>query len=142
MKPIVYLAIGAVCSTAIIVACSDDSPPRIDAADAADAAVCDCPPAEAPITPARMVRVDSIVTAAANMGTSAIALCPAGSLVMAGSCYIDQDNTARELSLLQSGIQPKDATMQPLSWQCTFDNKSTTQTATVRAQALCLIPAS
>ena len=140
MKSIVYLATGAVVSAAIIVACSDDSPPRIDAADAADAAVCDCPVREAPITAARFVRVDMVETAATNTGTSPIATCPAGSLLMTGSCYIDQDNTARELSLLTFGVSPREAAMQPLAWSCSFLNRSTTQTGIVRAQALCLLP--
>lgn len=139
MKPIVYIATGAALSAAIVVACSDDSPPRIDAADAA--AVCDCPAAEAPITAARMVRVDAIETAATNTGAAPTARCPTGSLLVTGSCYIDQDNTARELSLTHYGIQPRDATMQPVFWECVFSNKSTTQTGVVRAQALCLIPA-
>ena len=141
MKHIVYLVIGAACSAAIIVACSDDSPPRIDAADAADAAVCDCPAAEAPITAARIVRVDDLRTAAANMIQEPIAACPGGSILLSGSCYIDQDNTAREISLRWTGSEPMEANMAARSWRCSFDNKSTTATAIVRAQALCLIPA-
>lgn len=136
MKSIVYLATGAAFSAAIIVACSDDSPQD------ADAAVCDCPAAEAPVTAARIVRVDDLRTAAANTIQEPIAACPAGALLLSGSCYIDLDNTAREISLRWSGSEPTEANMTARFWRCSFDNKSTTATATVRAQALCLIPAS
>ena len=135
MKPFIYLAAGAAFSAAIIVACSDDSPQN------ADAATCDCPAAEAPIDTTRMARVDDVRTAAANEVQAPIATCPNGSLLLGGSCYIDQDNTAREITLRWAGAEPVDATAPGNSWRCSFDNKSLTATATVRAQALCLTPA-
>ena len=135
MKPVVYLAVGAAFSAVIIVACSDDSPQN------ADAATCDCPAAESPITAQRMVRIDAAETLAANDGATPFAQCPADSVLLTGSCYIDQDNTAREVSLVAFGITPEAASAAPQSWNCFFDNKSLTATATVRAQALCLTPA-
>jgi len=135
MKSIVYLAAGAVISAVVIVACSDDSPQD------ADAATCDCPASEAPITAARVVRVDNVATVATNSDAAPIAMCPAGSLLLSGSCYVDEDNTGRELSLVSSGAQPASSSMPASSWACAFDNKSLAGTATVRAQVSCLLPA-
>jgi len=135
MKPFIYLTAGAAASAAIIVACSDDSPQN------ADAATCDCPAAESPITATRLIRVDDTRIAAANAGGGAFAMCPLGALLVGGSCFVDEDNTARELSLTFFGMEPRDPTMPATSWICAFDNKSLTATATVRAQALCLTPA-
>lgn len=120
----------------IVVACSDDSPTR------ADAATCDCPAAESPITAARLHRVDQAGTIAASNDTATlVADCPQGELLVAGSCYIDVDNTAHDVFLTGAGQVPADAAAPATSWACHWVNKSTTGTANIRAQAVCLKPA-
>lgn len=132
MKTLVMLLSAALAGALLVVACSDDSPPD------ADAATCDCPAAERPLTAARMRRVDGTNTAAANSVASASAACPAGELFVSGSCYIDTDNTAREVALMFAGALPGDASQEARAWECDFVNRSATATATIRAQALCL----
>lgn len=134
MRHLVSIIGAALAGALIVIGCSDDSP-----ADA-DAATCDCPAAERPLAASRIHRVDGAGTAATNTITSPIALCPAGELFLSGSCYIDQDNTAREVSLMQSGAVPSGATEEARAWQCHFLNTSPTATAEVRAQAMCLRP--
>lgn len=135
MKRLVSILAAALAGAIIVVACSDDSPPD------ADAATCDCPAAEAPLTATRMHRVDAAVTIATNSIDTPTAGCPAGELFVSGSCYIDVDNTPREVSLMFAGAVPSDATSEARGWTCQFVNRSATATATVRAQALCLRPA-
>lgn len=135
MKTLVMLLSAALAGALLVVACSDDSPSD------ADAATCDCPAAEAPLTAARMHRVDGTNTAAANSIASASAACPVGELFVSGSCYIDTDNTAREVTLMFAGGLPSDAAQEARAWECDFLNRSATATATIRAQALCLRPA-
>ncbi len=135
MKRLVSLLAAALAGAVVVVACSDDSPKD------ADAAACDCPAAEAPLTATRMHRVDDGGTIAANSIADATAGCPAGELFVSGSCYIDTDNTAREVTLMYAGALPSDATSEARGWGCRFVNRSATATATYRAQALCLRPA-
>lgn len=135
MKAIILAIASAAAGALVVVACSDDSPGD------ADAAVCDCPAAEPPITAARIHRVDGTVVAAVNTISSPGAECPAGEILLSGSCYIDDDQTGRELSLLASGAVPEEAAQAAAAWHCHFLNRSLTITATVRAQAFCLKPA-
>lgn len=135
MKTLFTILAAALGGAALVVACSDDSPPD------ADAAVCDCPAAEAPITSSRMHRVDATAPAATNALASPSAACPAGEIFISGGCYIDVDNTAREVTLMFAGAVPGDAAQEARAWECRFVNRSATATATVRAQALCLRPA-
>lgn len=135
MKILATIVAAALGGAAFVVACSDDSPTDVDAA------VCDCPTAEAPLTAARLHRVDSSGTVNANDVAEPIGTCPAGELFVSGSCYIDTDNTAREVTLMFAGAFPVDAASEARGWGCRFVNRSATATATVRAQALCLRPA-
>ncbi|MBK9031547.1 MAG: hypothetical protein IPL61_09465 [Myxococcales bacterium] len=134
MKSILLLTAGTIVGVTIVVACSDDSPGD------ADAAVCDCPAAEAPITASRVHRVDGDGTAGVNGVTFVAAVCPVGELFLSGSCYIDVDNTAREVFVQTAGATPAAADQEARAWECHFQNDSLTATATVRAQALCLRP--
>jgi hypothetical protein len=135
MKRLVSILAAAFAGAVIVVACSDDSPHDVDAA------TCDCPAAEAPISASRIHRVDDGGTLAANSVGEATAGCPAGELLVSGSCYVDVDNTAREVTLVQAGALPSGAAMEARGWGCRFVNHSATATATYRAQALCLRPA-
>lgn len=131
MKALALCIASAVAGAVTIVACSDDSPHD------ADAAVCDCPASEPPITAARLHRVDGPVDVAlANTISSPFANCPAGEVVMSGSCYIDQDRTPRQVWVQAAGANPTGT-----SWTCNFVNSDLTNTADVHAQALCFKPA-
>ena len=134
MRQLASLLGAALAGALIVIGCSDDSP-----ADA-DAATCDCPAAEPPITASRVRRVDSMVTLGTNTIAAPLAVCPAGELLLGGSCYIDLDNTAREVTLMQSGAEPKAAADEARQWSCHFLNTSMVATAEVRAQAMCLRP--
>ena len=134
MKTLLVVVAASLGGALAVVACSDDSPGH------ADAATCDCPAAEAPITASRIHRVEEAGTAASNGYTTPTATCPSGELFLSGSCYIDQDNTAREVSVVTAGATPTGATTEARSWQCVFLNTSPTATAEVRAQAMCLRP--
>ena len=136
MKTLALVLAAGLGGALIVVACSDDSP--VDA----DAAVCDCPAAEPPINAARLHRVETgTAIAMPNSIASPNVTCPVGELLLSGSCYLDVDNTARDVTLTFAGQIPSDPSMQATTWRCDFTNKSATSTATVRAQALCLRPA-
>ena len=131
MKAMVLCIASALAGAVAVVACSDDSPSD------ADAAVCDCPAAEPPITAARLHRVDGAAgLAAANTITPAFANCPVGEIAMSGSCYIDDDRTPRQVWALSAGANPTGE-----SWVCRFGNNDLTNTADVHASVLCFKPA-
>ena len=112
MKTLTLVVAAGLGGALIVVACSDDSP--VDA----DAAVCDCPAAEPPITPARLHRVQTSAIAGTNAVASPSATCPPGELLLSGSCYLDVDNTAREVTITFAGQIPSDPTMQATTWRC------------------------
>lgn len=137
MKTIVTIAASALAGALVVVACSDDSPTPADA----DAGACNCPSAEPPITTARLHRVDSglVEVPLASIGEAGVA-CPASEILIGGSCYIEQDGTAQQVSLRQAGMAPREGTATGSGWLCTYGNTSSVATAMVRAQALCLRP--
>lgn len=136
MKAIVLCIASALAGAVAVVACSDDSPHD------ADAAVCDCPAAEPPITSTRLHRVDgAVMQATANGVSQAFANCPAGEIAVSGSCYIDTDRTPRQVWVQSAGALPVSASMTGGSWACNFVNNDLTNTADVHAQALCFKPA-
>ena len=137
MKTIITVAASALAGALVVVACSDDSPTPADA----DAGSCNCPAAEPPINAARLHRVDSgLVTVPLASQAEAGIACPTGELLLGGSCYIDQDETAQQVSLKQAGMQPEGGGVTGTAWSCLYGNQSTVGTAMVRAQALCLRP--
>jgi len=137
MKTLALVVASALGGALVVVACSDDSPTPADA----DAGSCNCPAAEPPIVAGRLHRVDSTVrTVPLASSASASAECPTGELLLGGSCYIDQDETAQQVALKESGIVPREATSAGTVWNCLYGNQSTVGTAMVRAQALCLRP--
>jgi hypothetical protein len=137
MKTIITVAASALAGALVVVACSDDSPTPADA----DAGSCNCPAAEPPINAARLHRVDSglVTVPLASSGEAGIA-CPAGELLIGGSCYIEQDETAQQVALKEFGMAPEAASSAGTTWSCLYGNQSTVGTAMVRAQALCLRP--
>lgn len=127
MKTLATLLMGAVGATALIVACSDDSPGD------ADAAVCDCPAAEPPLT-GRIAQVRGAdATLAANGSQVGVATCPAGATLMSGWCELT--NASAQAALVSAGPFPG----QPQTWTCEWANYNA-GTATVHAVAYCLTP--
>lgn len=137
MKTLVVAIASALAGALIVVACSDDSPTPADA----DAGACNCPAAEAPIVASRLHRVDSglVTVPLASSGEAGVA-CPAGELLLGGSCYIEQDETAQQVALKEAGMAPESGSAVGTTWSCLYGNQSTVGTAMVRAQALCLRP--
>ena len=125
LKNLVLVLAGAVGALALVVACSDDSPGN------ADAAVCDCDPAEPPLAN-RIVRLEdrrTQTTPAVYAGVS----CPDGSVLLGGGCH-GEGPTA--LSLVDSGSSEGG----PLAWACDWRNQPAVE-VTVVAWATCLLPA-
>ena len=132
MKTILAALLGATVATTLILACSDDSPGR------ADAAACDCPAAEPPV-PNRLMTVRGLDSPlAANSYGGAFATCPTGSTLVTGHCYIvNEPGTPPAAAIRQFGVDELD----PLVWSCGWDNFNG-GSALVHAEAVCLVPAS
>jgi len=132
MKTILAALLGAAVATSLVLACSDDSPGR------ADAAVCDCPAAEPPIA-GRLSTIrglDGIL--AANSSANAFAACPAGSTLLTGHCYlVNEPGTPPAAAIRQFGADQLNA----LIWDCRWDNFNG-GSAVIHAEAVCLVPAS
>lgn len=127
---------AAIAGALIVVACSDDSPHD------ADAAVCDCPAAEPPVTAARIHRVETInVSVPPNGFGNPIVDCPASEVPISGGCEIVVDNSAGRMVLMESHPFSNVAGGPTTSWRCSFKNDGGTGAAEVRAIALCLAPA-
>lgn len=130
MKPVLVFFAGATCAAGLIIACSDDSPHD------ADAATCDCPAAEAPLAGRITTTRGANATLEVSGGGQAIATCPAGSILLSGSCHLVQDGGGpAAASLLDGG--PSD--IDPSSWGCNWRN-GPGFTATIHAEVRCLIP--
>lgn len=122
------LGAGLVAGAAFVIACSDDSPTD------ADAAVCDCDPAEPPLA-GRIMRVER--REAQTTGAPLLAaICPAGSTLLGGGCFAEGPN-AGDLRLVMSGF-PSGG--DPLRYGCDWRNQPGLE-VTVVAFATCLIPA-
>jgi hypothetical protein len=136
MKTLPVAVAAAFAGALIVVACSDDSPHD------ADAAVCDCPAAEAPITASRVHRVlDVNVSIAPNASGISSAVCPTGEILVSGGCEIAVDNSADRMVLMQSHPFAATAGAPATQWFCSWKNDAGTGAAEVRAVALCLAPA-
>lgn len=135
MKALSLALASGLAGAAIVIACSDDSPRR------ADAATCDCPIAEPPITQARIHRVAVPTTVPTGSSAIATAGCATDEVLLSGGCEITADNTPDQIVIEISAPHPGDLTVSADSWTCRWRNGSFTGTAEVRAQALCLRPA-
>ena len=128
MKPLVYILAGAALATTLVLACSDDPPGD------ADAAVCDCPAAEAPV-PARIATARGIdFTLSAGGGGGAVAPCPTGAKLLSGGCFVDNGGVPAAVELYEFGKE----TDQEI-WNCRWRSQDA-QPITVYAQATCLVP--
>jgi hypothetical protein len=128
MKTIIVSLASLTLGMAITLSCSDDSPGD------ADAAVCDCPAAEPPITAQRMVRETSnplSITAGTSSGP-AIA-CSRG-IAVSGSCDLEMNAMRSQFRLVEAGLHDSNG------WSCRWYNGGATD-ATATATVVCLVPA-
>jgi hypothetical protein len=125
---LVILIAGMLAGVTFVLSCGDDSPSH------ADAAMCDCPAAEPPIADRIMVVNNTSVVAANSRGGESAA-CPAGAVMLSGSCTTETINPLRDVTLEQSGFYANEN-----GWHCEFKNNENTP-VTIKVSARCLIPA-
>lgn len=119
------------------ISCGDDVSGNVDARPpdgAPDAAVCDCPPAEKPLT-GRFVVVTQTGEVPASDHIPVSANCPAGAQLVSGSCTTALLNPVRNVTLEQFGFYDDFD-----GWTCMFRNNEAAP-VTVKASAICLVPA-
>jgi hypothetical protein len=117
--------------------CGDDVTGNVDARPPdgpPDAAVCDCPPAEKPLT-GRFVVVSNTQEIPANDTGGTSVPGPLGAQLLSGSCTTELPNPVRDVTLQQSGFHDD-----PSGWICRFRNNSAAP-VTIKASAICLVPA-
>jgi hypothetical protein len=123
---------GAVCALVAVVACGDDSPQTVDAAEE-----CNCPASEPPLA-GRIVRVEARDDISAlNAGGNGVG-CPAGGVALGGSCSLVQVNDIEQVRLINAG-HPVDPEA-PNVWSCRWFNGSNAAVTGV-ASLNCLMPA-
>lgn len=125
---LVTLLAGLGAGVSLVVACSDDSP------GAADAAVCDCPAAEPPLT-GRITSVRGMnPISAAGTGFASVD-CPIGATVLGGACEVmnlDANVLVMESRFTRGSQQ---------GYQCSWSALNATASNTGIAEAICLVPA-
>lgn len=120
------IATGVLAGMMLVISCSDDSP------SSADAATCDCAPAEAPLAGRiEIVTAPQMIPPNSDLGQSI--QCPDGALFLSGGCGT-VDGSLPDILLRQS--KP---TMTGQGWSCWFRNNETTP-VTIQASAVCLLP--
>lgn len=124
-KSLVFFLAGALCAALLVVACSDDSPGD------ADAAACDCDPAEPPLA-GRIIKVEDRRTHS-TPGVFAGVVCPDGSTLLGGGC---QHEGAGTLTLVSAGAREGGSEVFVCDWR-----QAGTEQVTVVAWATCLNPA-
>ncbi len=120
---------GALFATTLILACGGDDSPGD-----ADAAVCDCDPAEPPIA-GRVMSVTATTSIAPGSDSGQVAQCPAGAILLGGGCRLG-------LGVWDSQVHISIAapsTASPNSFHCVWRNNSA-QNHTGTAEAICLVP--
>jgi hypothetical protein len=128
LKGLVMLVAGCGLGITLVLACGNDAPAEADAA----APVCDCPAAEPPLTPERVMQVDQVNTVEGETARTIGVTCPEGSIPLGGSCRLDNLDS-REVRLVM-------AFQDQQTWVCRWDNPTAVSmdgTASVR----CLLPA-
>lgn len=119
---------GVIAGATLVAACSDDSPGD------ADAAVCDCDPAEAPIA-GRIMSVTGTTSIAPGSSGGQIARCPAGAVLLGGGCRLGLGVSDFQVHI---SIAAPDTAI-PNSFLCEWGSNSA-QTHTGTAEAICLVP--
>ncbi|MBK7070903.1 MAG: hypothetical protein IPH44_01265 [Myxococcales bacterium] len=129
-KSFTYLIGGIAVGIALVVACSDDSPGDVDAADAA----CNCPAAEPPLA-GRITRVRADNNLSPGGTGGAAVGCPAGAIALGGSCEVATTDT--NVVLLSSRFTPGS----PEGYRCDWSTVNATMARTGTAEVVCLTPA-
>jgi hypothetical protein len=129
---LVPLIAGIFAGIGLVLSCGDNSPSN------ADAAMCDCPAAEPPIS-GRIMIIDQIQTIGPNARGGQGAGCPQGALRLTGSCTTADLNPNRNVTLEQSGFY--NAIDDRRGWTCFFRNNEATD-VTIKASVVCLLPGS
>lgn len=119
---------GLVIGVALMIACGDDSPPAVDAA------TCDCPAGEAPLS-GRIRQVTELIPLPAHVGGAGMAPCPEGAILLGGGCSVDAAGGA--LGLIDAGPR---AFPGRISYACAWSSDSVLDNEG-RATAICLVPA-
>lgn len=124
----IFLA-GSFSSLALILSCGDEQPTM------ADAAACDCAPAEAPlagraIETERAFTLPPVTEGDGQAGTNV--RCPTGGVLLSGGCAASVG--AVPDIVIESSYPSQD------SWSCDWKNNSN-EPVPVRAIARCLMPA-
>ncbi len=122
-----YLAAGLAVGIVLVVACGDDSPGDVDAADAS----CNCPAAEPPLA-GRITRVRNDNNLSPGAAGVADAFCPAGATVLGGACEVATTDT--NVVLLSSRFVPG-------GYRCDWSTVNATMARTGTAEVVCLTPA-
>lgn len=129
-RSILTLIAGAVIGITLVLSCSDSSPKRVDAGDAA---TCSCPPAESPIAN-RVVEKTNFLTVPANtIEQSTSVSCPLDAVVLSGGCGALE---GQEPNIIVEQSYPDG-----IGWVCSWRNPSTNVDVIVRAIVRCLMPA-
>jgi len=120
------VAAGLVAGVMLVISCSDDSP------GTADAASCDCPPAEPPVAE-RIEIVTATQTIPANSNGGQSTGCPVGAALLSGGCDTDNGQPA-DIQLRMS--TPFDGDLR--GWSCWFRNNENVP-VTIKVSAVCLV---
>lgn len=124
------LALGAIVGIGLVLSCGNN-PKTVDAADGSDAAKCDCPAAEPPIVPSRIIEAKHDVVIPPNTPRfQEEAVCPGVSnkVVLNGGCVGNINND----------IVLKYSYPGPSGWACGWSNNSNTE-APVSIVVHCLV---
>ncbi len=127
MKTVCASLFAFVLGLALVLSCSDDSP------DDADAAVCDCAAAEAPITSQRLARETSMTSIPVGTGGAPETTCVRG-IAISGFCQLDFSALRNQIHLIEAGLNGSNG------WRCQWFNNSAAAT-TGSATVVCLVPA-
>ncbi len=127
MKTVCASLFAFVLGLALVLSCSDDSPGD------ADAAVCDCPAAEPPITAQRLVRETTMLAIAAGQGAAPTTTCTRG-IAISGLCELEFGALDNQIPLIEVGLRDSNG------WRCQWFNGSI-QATTGSATVVCLVPA-
>lgn len=135
--PVLLFTLGATFGAVVVVACGDDSPNDVDAADADDL-TCDCAPAEPPLAGRIVIQeITAPVTLPAG-GFGVQGLQCVGGTLLTGSCRLNTLGPEPEVTLSEAGLD--DRTPGVIAWQCVWNNP-TPREIMGEVRVLCLMPA-
>jgi hypothetical protein len=123
---LISLVAGVALGIVLVLSCGDESPPRVDAADAPS---CDCPLSEPPIVVDRIQRFERTFTLPANLTRGEGIGCPPLGIALSGGC---QGGINENVVLVESsgGVR---------AWDCIWRNL-TNAPVEMRVSVQCLMP--